>query len=341
MHSSQLPQKETTMPLSPTVQLPPGYVVRPPAPADAAAIVALLKAFDLAETGEVMGFTEDDIRGGWEDLDMATDAWTATAPDGTLAGYAEITDFGYGQLMADAYTHPAHTGCGIGTLWVRLSEARARELVANAPEGARVVLVNNVVATSQPACSLLEREGYTLARYFWTMRITLDEAPAATEWPAGVSVRPCVPGQDERAIYETVEEAFADHWGHTPRDFEDWIKRTRREDFDPTLWFLAEQGGESAGVALCRSREESGWVNTLAVRRPWRRRGLGMALLRHAFGEFYRRGQPKVGLGVDSESLTGATRLYERAGMHVTERAARYEKELRPGADLSTQALAE
>jgi mycothiol synthase len=329
------------MPLSPTVQLPTGYVVRPPVPEDAAAIVALLKAFDLAGSGEVMGFTEDDIRDGWENLDMATDAWTATAPDGTLAGYAEITDFGHGQIMADAYTHPAHTGRGIGTLWVRLTEARSRELQANAPQGVRVVLVNNVVATSQPACSLLEREGYTLARYFWTMRVTLDGAPAAPEWPAGVSVRVFVPGQDERAVFEAVEEAFADHWGHTPRTFDDWIKRTRREDFDPALWFVAEEGGTVAGVALCRMREESGWVNTVAVRRAWRRRGLGMALLRHTFGEFYCRGQPKVGLGVDSESLTGATRLYERAGMRVSERIARFEKELRPGEDLSTKGLAE
>jgi hypothetical protein len=66
-----------------------------------------------------------------------------------------------------------------------------------------------------------------------------------------------------------------------------------------------------------------------------------MALLRHAFGAFYRRGQPKVGLGVDADSLTGATRLYERAGMRVSERIARFEKELRPGTILSTQALSE
>lgn len=40
-----------------------------------------------------------------------------------------------------------------------------------------------------------------------------------------------------------------------------------------------------------------------------------MALLHTAFAEIHRRGIPRVELGVDSESPTGATRLYERAGM--------------------------
>ena len=84
---------------------------------------------------------------------------------------------------------------------------------------------------------------------------------------------------------------------------------------------------------------DDGWVDTLGVRRPWRRKGLGMALLQHSFGEFYRRGKYKVGLDVDSQNLTGATRLYERAGMHVARTYISYEKELRAGIELSTQAI--
>ncbi len=78
------------------------------------------------------------------------------------------------------------------------------------------------------------------------------------------------------------------------------------------------------------ARPPTAWVNILAVRRPWRRQGLGMALLRQAFGEFYRRGIRQVALGVDAENITGATRLYARAGMRVTRQYARYEKMLRP-----------
>lgn len=81
------------------------------------------------------------------------------------------------------------------------------------------------------------------------------------------------------------------------------------------------------------------WIDELAVLRPWRRKGIGLALLHQVFGEFYRRGKHKVGLGVDGDSLTGATRLYKKAGMRVFRQTDAYEKVLRPGKDLSTQSL--
>jgi ribosomal protein S18 acetylase RimI-like enzyme len=64
-----------------------------------------------------------------------------------------------------------------------------------------------------------------------------------------------------------------------------------------------------------------------------------LALLRHSFNEFYRRGKRKVGLGVDTQNLTGAVRLYEKAGMHVDQVFETYEKELRPGTEISVQSL--
>ena len=72
-------------------------------------------------------------------------------------------------------------------------------------------------------------------------------------------------------------------------------------------------------------------MGTLGVRRPWRKRGLGLALLYHSFGEFYKRGNRVISLGVDAASQTGATRLYKKAGMHVASEYVSYEKELRPG----------
>ena len=111
--------------------------------------------------------------------------------------------------------------------------------------------------------------------------------------------------------------------------------------FDPTLWFLAFDGDKLAGGPLCRYDKDLhiGWVNQLAVLRLWRRKGLGIALLLHSFAEFYRRGIVNVGLGVDAQNLTGATRLYERAGMHVALQHDTYEKELRAGQELSTQSI--
>jgi ribosomal protein S18 acetylase RimI-like enzyme len=73
-----------------------------------------------------------------------------------------------------------------------------------------------------------------------------------------------------------------------------------------------------------------GWVKSVGVRRNWRGRGIASALLRHAFAEFYRRGTRKVALTVDAESLTGALRIYERAGMRVVRRKEIFEKPLQP-----------
>jgi ribosomal protein S18 acetylase RimI-like enzyme len=172
------------------------------------------------------------------------------------------------------------------------------------------------------------------------MAIEMNEAPPLPQWPEGLLVRTLLPGQDERAVFEAEEEAFKDHWGHIPRKFEEWEHwMVKRENFDAGLWFLAYDGDELAGISLCHNENDAGWVDILAVRRPWRHRGLGMALLLHSFGACYKRGTRTVFLGVDSQNLTGATRLYMRAGMHVVSQYDTYQKELRPGIDISTEAI--
>jgi ribosomal protein S18 acetylase RimI-like enzyme len=116
---------------------------------------------------------------------------------------------------------------------------------------------------------------------------------------------------------------------------EEWQHhRFGREDFDPTLWAIAWDGEEIAGFSLNRFRMGIGWIGTLGVRRPWRKMGLGLALLQHSFGEFYKRSTTTIGLGVDASNPTGATMLYQRAGMYVSSEFLTYEKELRPGRSL-------
>ncbi len=70
----------------------------------------------------------------------------------------------------------------------------------------------------------------------------------------------------------------------------------------------------------------------LFTRRPWRKQGVGAALLGDAFGRFWQRGERSVGLGVDAANDTGAFRLYERAGMAPALGWVVYEKKLRADA---------
>jgi ribosomal protein S18 acetylase RimI-like enzyme len=185
-------------------------------------------------------------------------------------------------------------------------------------------------------------------RQSWRMVIDLPNPPATPKWPQGITLRDYNHPQDAVIIYRLEDDIFQDHWGFIQQPFESGFKRwlhhaTGRDDFDPTLWTLAMDGDEIAGLLRCRPQDDSdpemGWVSVLGVRRPWRGRGLGLALLLHAFGEFHRRGKQRAGLGVDSENLTGATRLYEKAGMHIERQYSTYELELRRGREMITQTI--
>jgi mycothiol synthase len=311
-----------------------GYTIRHPALADLDAVYAAIVASEIAEFGESQGYVIDELEGDWKLLDLGRDAWVAIAPDGALVGYGYVQDRRHVRLDIEVYVHPEHTGRRIGTTLVRRAEARAREHVPLAPPGTRVVLNNWINALNAEARSLLEREGYAPVRYFFRMETEFSEEPAASSWPAGIAVRRGGVDEDLRSFYETSEEAMADHWGHVPRSFEEWSERRTRSNFDPSLWFLALDGEEPAGAVMCSVSDGIGWIDALMVRRPWRRRGLGFALLTHAFRELYGHGMRRMALGVDADNPTGATRLYERAGMHIGQQYATYSKELRAGIEL-------
>jgi ribosomal protein S18 acetylase RimI-like enzyme len=164
------------------------------------------------------------------------------------------------------------------------------------------------------------------------MLIDLGGEPVSPVWPDGVDVRIAEPGE-ERAVYDAYVEAFTDHWDFVAEPFDSWLHHQAESPLArKELWFLAVDGDEIAGVCLCATHESGdrayGWVGILGVRPRWRRRGLGEALLQHAFAAFAAEGATKVGLGVDGENTTGAVRLYERAGMRVVRRYDTYERRL-------------
>jgi len=146
--------------------------------------------------------------------------------------------------------------------------------------------------------------------------------------PAAVAIRPFQNG-DERPVHETFEDAFSEHFGHAPRTFEDWAAhRLAPGAFDPGLWFVAVDRDEVVGALAGSVDAGAGLVDTLGVRAPWRRKGIGEALLRRSFAAFSGRGITRVTLFVDSENETGATRLYERVGMWVHRRYDNFEKRM-------------
>jgi ribosomal protein S18 acetylase RimI-like enzyme len=186
------------------------------------------------------------------------------------------------------------------------------------------------LAPDLAARPLLESRGYHEVRRFWEMTIELgDELPPAPLLPEGLQIEP-FSEELSRDFHAALEAAFADHWEHQPEPFEDWWNRQlRRPDYDPSLWFLVRDA-ETIVAATRNDPERSGggWIGALGVRPAWRGRGLAKALLLHSFREFHRRGQRRVGLGVDSENPTGATKLYEGVGMSVDAEQVVWEKVL-------------
>jgi len=334
----------------PTIpSLPGDLTVRPVTLADLEAAVDLFNDCAIAHIGRPE-ITLDGIRNEWNlpDFNLTESTRAVFAPDGRPVGYVEVWDLQAvpNRIWIWGRVHPDYEGRGIGSYLLDWAEERARQAVPRVPDGARVSYQVGTVSSYQPARQLFQSRGLKLVRHFWNMQINLTAEPEPPQLPANLIIRSMIPQQEERAVLQAVRDSFQDHWGYVEQPFEEefarWLYFIENDpDYDPALWLLAMDGDAIAGISLCdlKSNEDPamGWVATLGVCRPWRRQGLGLALLQQSFRELYLRGQRRVGLAVDAASLTGATRLYEKAGMHVARRYDTYEKELRPGHELGTQ----
>jgi mycothiol synthase len=252
--------------------------------------------------------------------------WRVAVDDGRVVGAAYIwhPETGEGRVFITTQAYPRTRDLYEELLdW---SEERARSLLRDGSGR----LHSSAGGENDLLAGILRDRGFERVRHFFTMEIDLAEEPAEPVWPEGIEVRALRPGE-ERAVYDVDMEAFQDHWDFFPVPFEEWREFfLGSAQFDPELWSLALDGDEIAGAAICswEIRPGIGRVNVLAVRRPWRRRGLGRALLLHSFHQFRRRGRKTVDLNVDAENLTGAVGLYESAGMHVAHRDDSYRKDI-------------
>jgi len=318
--------------------LPHEFTLRHAAWADLDAVAQLILDVCTADGDPTIASTPSDLLQAWKSpgYQLETDAWVVTAPDQRVVGYEEFVNRrAHSLLNGDGYVHPDFNGLGIGTALLGCLEERARAEIAHAEPGLRVFIRNAMAIGDKIGREIHEAAGYKPIRFSWRMEIEFESAPQPVRWPNGVELRPFDLANHDRKVYMAHEEAFSDHWGHAPHSYEFWETRMHgHDDFDPTLWLIAWAGDEVAGYSLCRYRQGIGWVAMLGVRRPWRKQGLGMALLQQSFSEFDQRGEKVIGLTVDASNPTGATRLYERAGMKVANEYVFYEKEFRPGREL-------
>ena len=295
--------------------------VRPITPDDFMALAAFLAEDETHLFGRPSRLGVADVTAWLSGPDLTSDTWLFEE-DGRLvaAGWVEKH---HDTGIAIGIVHRERRGRGLGSELVDRSEERLRALGVG-----RVHAVT--LAPDAAARPLLTGRGYREVRRFWEMTIELgDDPPPEPLLPEGFRIE-SFSSELARAFHGALEEAFAEHWEYQPEPFEEWWERqVARPDHDPSLWFVVLTG-EDVAAATRNDPERSGggWIGALGVRADWRGRGLAKALLLRSFREFHQRGQRRVGLGVDSENATGATKLYESVGMVVDSEQVVWEKEL-------------
>ena len=298
--------------------------MRAPTLDDAPSVAALIADRDRADFAEVdsISFSGNELREWWRlnEAALETDAWIALLDERVVAYARAGQERDLASLEDESCVHPELRGLGLGSTLLDLAEGWARD---------RSLARMQLHVVNDDGRRLAEARGHELVRYFWRMEIDLAGEVPEPEQPDGLTLRSYRPGDDDEALHAAHQDAFADHWEFTPEPLDEWLMwRLQRSDYHPELFRLATDGEEIAGAALCFGERHLGWVLDLFVREQWRRQGLGLALLQSGFHALAQRGHTHVGLEVDSGNETGATRLYERAGMHVTRRYATYEKAL-------------
>jgi mycothiol synthase len=316
-------------------KLPDDLNLRPAEWKDRDAVAKLIYEVCEADGDTTVAVTPEELEQEWktEGFNLATDAFVVESKDGEIVGFEVFeNEDSHFKLNTDGYVHPKFTGLGIATALMTRIEERAREEMQLAEPAKRVYMHSTIDSRDQASHDLHKNLGYAPIRYHWRMEIKLDSAPPAPVFPEGIELRPFKQDEHSTILWQAQNEAWRDHWGSRDVTFDEWTySRINDPEYNPDLWAIAWEGNEIAGFSLNRYRMGIGWIRTLGVRRPWRKKGLGLALLQYSFGEFYKRGATTIGLGVDASNPTGATRLYQRAGMYIASEFLTYEKELRAG----------
>jgi mycothiol synthase len=273
-----------------------------------------------------------------EKFDAARDAFLVEV-DGVLVAAADSewvdTTDGLREIRMGAQVDLAWRRRGIGSWLQHMLEEHAAELAERYPTDRPVVLGSWASDSETDRIALIKRFGFEPARYFFEMaRPTLDEI-AEPMLPDGLEIRTVGADQLKR-LWDADVEAFLDHWGGfdgSDERFEQWKTDPK---FDPSMFVVAWDGDEIAGGVINQINESEntafnrkrGWLMSVFVRRPWRRRGLGRAVVLRSLQVFRDLGMTSAGLGVDADNPTGALGLYTGTGFEVEMRSTAYRKPL-------------
>lgn len=305
-------------------------------------IVVLLNAAEAVDHAE-QGTSLAEKREEFADprLNTSQDMFVEEDEDGRLVAYAglflreDVTETGFRTFFN---VHPMFRGRGLEDRLLAKLEERARERLNDIP-AQKVYLACSGHTTYVERLEAMKRAGMKEIRRFWTMvRPSLHEI-AVPSFPEGMETRSYQMGVDDEEALDAHNDSFSEHFGHTPDPLEWWQYYIHSKNFRPDLTVLAVDGSSGRIAGFChiivnegeceRLGRKRGWVDILGVRKPYRNRGLGEALILRGMLNMSRAGMEEAALGCDSENTTGATRLYFRVGYSVHRTWIAYSKYIR------------
>jgi mycothiol synthase len=317
----------------------PGLAFRTAGPGDWDAVAEVLNRARVADRVDEVRSGED-LAAEYAPLDLfdASRDLLLAEVDGEVVGFG----FGYrvvrsGALVGEMWggVRPDLRRRGLGSaIWQANRDRLAAEMAADPRPGPRE-LRSYALDVERCDIALLTARGFVPIRFGFEMRRFLTGALPERDLPAGLELRPVTEAQ-HRAIFVADDEAFHDHWGHRPSGEGDFVARFEGPSIDTSLWCVAWDGDEVAGVvmnAIYRDENEQlgvrrGWLDRVSVRRPWRGRGLAKALCAASLRVLREQGMDEAWLGVDGSNPTGALGLYEGLGFQVARRWQAYGRPL-------------
>ena len=272
--------------------------------------------------------------------------------NGLLAGYATFWATAETPVRpnVDWGVHPRYQNVNLENYLLGWANKESSEVIPRCPANARISLCSGTHQGYAFADNTMVQAGFSASRSSYDMEIKMIERPAPPAFPEGIVARSYDHGHDLPLLVDVVRDSFSDHYGFIEepyeKDFElfrHWLDNNPYFDPELVIFPVAEATGEVVGCLLGLTQDHrdpaAGYIDSVGVRQPYRRRGLASAMLQHSFATFWDRGTKTVHLDVDGESLTNAVALYERAGMHVYRRYTVYEKVLREGVELAKVAM--
>jgi ribosomal protein S18 acetylase RimI-like enzyme len=335
---------------------PPGvaYRARRPTRDDVDALLDLCRSDESAVVGS-SDVTRLDVEEAFDQphTPAATTQWVVEAVTGGATrpvAWAAFWDMPENPtVFVDVYRDRDHTE-EIRAALIRAYLDPVAEL-AVARGGAVQVLGAGAFRQDEAYGATLRSLGFAVRRVFSTMRIDLagtDPAPPAP--PPGVTIRAFLPdeAQDWEDAHRVWDRAFRDHFEYQSITLDAWRQElATNPDPDYGRWLLAEVdvGGRPEVVGMLESNGTQrelggGWVRTLGVLAGHRGRGIGRALLRHAFARYAADGLAWAGLGVDTANTTGALALYLSTGLRVHRQFDAYRLDVTPAGGRAAAATA-